>query len=292
MRLLLYGRSSDLLLQAVAAGATALGWEVVFYRDSVFTQDQVDRADAVLVRGLHGPAARIRDTYRARGVPVLVEDLPKIRAQQDAHYLGLDSLHWLPADRAPTDRLARLSLPEPPVPSGDAVLVLGQKPNDAAHGLGESELVTWAEATAAILRDRGNRPRLWRPHPRCPGMRPRGFDAYLEADRPLAEAFALAAWVVAYNSTASIDAVIAGLPVVVSDPASFVAPVATVGIPEGDPPQLDAETREAFLARLAYTQWTPAELATGFPVAFALGLARAELTQAPRRGRRSHQVAA
>lgn len=287
MRLLLYGRTSDLPLQAVALGATALGWGVAFLRNIGFGAPQ--DCDVVAVWGLRGTNGIIRDAYRARGTPVLVLDFPKIRSQSTALYLGRDSLHWIP-DEVPFDRLQRLALP-PAVPStGTGVLVLGQKPDDAAHGLTEYQLEAWASEVAATLQSRGIGPLRWRSHPLWPSMRPAGFDAYVPANTPLVEAFAQTSCVVTYNSTAGVEAVLAGLPLYVATPEAFTAPAATVGLPDGAPPPLAPSARNAFLARLAYCQWTPEELATGAPLRFTLtGVlppTAAPTAPTPRAGRR------
>lgn len=295
----LYGRSTDAVLQAVAQGATALGWVPVFRRDGVFTPDCCGAFDAVVVRGFRGHGGTIRDAYHARGVPVLVLDLPKLRTQCGAHYLGLNTLHWLPGDPLPEDRLAAIHLPEPLEVPGADVLVLGQKPDDAAHGMSEAALLAWGTELAAALRSRTPRELVWRAHPLAGSLRPAGYDRYANPAAPLLDSLVRAAWVVTYNSTSAVDAALVGRPVVVLDPNAFAAPIATVGLPEADPDPVSTELRRAFLSRLAYTQWSLDELLTSYPLRFTLlGERPARIADSltvvapPARSRRARKAAA
>lgn len=124
-------------------------------------------------------------------------------------------------------------------------LIIGQVPGDAAlRGL---DIAAWVEQVAATLGARGWTVRF-RPHPLAarPGA-------------PLAEDLAGAAIAVTFNSTAGVEAVLAGVPTVTLDAGAMAWPVAAHAL--SDPPTRPA--REAWAWDLAWTQWSVEEIATG-----------------------------
>jgi hypothetical protein len=260
MRIVLHARHGQAPFEALALGCRELGHTVVWLRPGVWQPDAVDqKADAVVVHGLHGNAGRIRDAYRARRVPVWIMDLPRLRDEPDAVGLFLDSLHWLP-----TAQLRAVVAPEPiENRSPDVVLVAGQKPGDHAHGMDSAAIREWARQTVAYCRAVSPFPVLYRPHPKDENEAPAdlyGADEWSSPATPLRADLARAAAVVVHNSTVGWDAMAAGVPVLALSPDAAFADYCTTFADMAD---LEPQRRAEALARAASSQWTMEELASG-----------------------------
>jgi hypothetical protein len=89
------------------------------------------------------------------------------------------------------------------------------------------------------------------------------------ANTVIAEAIEAARLVCVYSSTAGLEALIAGCPVVAWGPSCYRELCAKPGeIAEAEHPGVEAV--EGLLERIAYTQWSLDELATGEPFRFVL----------------------
>lgn len=231
----------------------------------------------VVVAGLKGQCGDILRHYNARGVPVLVLDLGYMRRAYRGgpdpkvyHQLGLNGLNWLPPGPVPSDRLDALHLHVAPQRSTHAdapVYLIGQKADDASHGMDGEALVAWANGVIAELRQHTKRTIIWRPHPHSPHLQV-AADAVCTGH--LGQALAAAHCVVTYNSNTGHDALMAGAPVLCSPAAPYhkVAPWPLSEVERR--PIANTAVRRAYFARLAYGQWCTPELETGEPVAFIL----------------------
>lgn len=241
-------------------------------RASVFGPGQEEHFRLVGVYGLRGGAGRAAAAYRRRGVPVLVADAPHLRRDAKRwHKVVWDHQHWIPSFACPGDRLEAVGVEIAERARGGEILVCGQKAGDSQHPMAErQDLARWARETIAELRRVTRRPVIWRPHP---------LDAFAvrEADRysdpkleSVADALSRAHAVVTYNSTAGLDALIAGVPVVAMGPAVYgeLAAKDVAGIDQFEVPSV--EDRRALLARIAYTQWTVEECRDGAALDFLL----------------------
>lgn len=263
MRIVCYHRTGDPALSALAEGARGLGHDVTITPAKYWKPGEVVAdADLVVVVGLHGSARQLRDVYEGRGVPVWVMDLPRLRASGAAAGFTRGGLHWLPAQGVAKG---------PPTPgvltdrTPDRVLVVGQYPLDAAHGLDMAELQGWARHAMADVRRATALPVAYRPHPLAATGETCGADA-LDTAPTIRDALRTAACVVTYNSTVGWDAIDAGVPVVACAPRELVgyADYCTLGIPAVlPPPALSAAKRREALRRVAATCWTQAQLASG-----------------------------
>lgn len=256
--------------ESIALGGRALGWDVSWHRPVSL---DLEPADVVVVLTRKGIPGEIAAAYEARGVPVLVFDLPPARLSRMRSWRALwpGRVNRLP--EPDYDRAARIGL----VPGGDRsggseVLLCGQAPDDAAHGLDVSGLADWYEAAAAAIRKAA--PDLtitWRPHPlwvrSLEGVdrseHPDEIDLERALDRPLAA-------VVSYNSTCGIVAMLAGHRVL-CDPSAFYA-AASQGAPRnaGSMRPRNLVAIRDVLAGCAAVQWSPAEIETGAPLVRAL----------------------
>ena len=158
------------------------------------------------------------------------------------------------------DRWGRLfgGLMRPWRTSGSYALLIGQVPTDAAVADLPS-FQAWANKTVLDLHGYEV---VYRPHPLSAGtFCPPG--ARLAKPAPLSADLADAACVVAYSSTASIEAVLFGVPTVTMSRGAMAWPVTSHVI--GD---LLTPDRTAWAHRLAYAQWSLDELASGEAWAF------------------------
>ena len=159
------------------------------------------------------------------------------------------------ADRARVQQIV-VQVGESPQYLVECVGVLGQVPGDAAlYGL---DLDAWAQRTCAALLAQGRTVR-YRPHPlvrRCGDVRcPAGATG---STGSLDEDLAGAALAVTFNSTAGVEAVLAGVPTVALDVGAMAWPVTTHDLASVQTPE-----REPWAHRLAWCQWTIEEIASG-----------------------------
>lgn len=153
--------------------------------------------------------------------------------------------------------------------TGSHVLIIGQIPDDGS--LQGADIIAWLEATVRAVKQRTARPIVVRPHP---GTRPRDLkrmmrsltgDRQVHVDLPPTGTIhdALAdCWVcVTYSSSASVDALLMGVPAIAMSPASIAWPVTDHDLAAVENPTL--YPREQWLYDLCYAQWSPAEMASG-----------------------------
>jgi hypothetical protein len=197
---------------------------------------------------------------RARGLDYLVMERGYLADRNWWISLGFNGLNgradFHNAD-VPADRFQRYHahLMAPWREGGDYVLLFGQVRGDAAlNGL---DFVRWARAQTDALRAAGHRVRF-RPHPADSKIRcPRGAEPSPESD--LYADIESARFTVAHSSTASVQSVLSGVPVVCLDRGAMAWEVASHALAA----PLIRPDRAAWAHRLAYCQWTPAEIAQG-----------------------------
>lgn len=272
-RIAVFGRNTRPGVAALLEGAVAAGLRVVNQRQIFSRNDPLLDVDAVVVDSVVSAGAEIRDAYVAAGRPVYILELPRLRAASGPDRnvgtrlfgLYLNSLHYLPPRIGNVARVGgRLDEPRP----GASVLVVGQKPGDTQHGMNAGACAQWARETVAMARSQFDAPVTYRPHPRAIGFHdptePFGADEVsLPAFETIRDALARASVLVTYNSTAGVDAIDAGVPVVYTAPAEFVcyAPYAS---PFGYPVRVLTEgERRTFLLRCASQCWTIEQLRSG-----------------------------
>src|SRR5690606_30504297 len=198
----------------------------------------------------------------ALGVPVLTLDwgyLKRVNSREEhgsGHWqVGVGGLNRLPEFACPSDRFEALGITVAECggnPDG-YVLVCGQVPGDAAHGLGYEGYTSWLRDVLSRYPDA-----VYRPHPAGAPL-----FSYPRTDTgPLADALAGARLVVTYNSNVGHDALLAGVPVIAEGRAAY-AELCGEELPS-------LADRLAYFHRAAYGQWTAAEMETGEPQRFWL----------------------
>ena len=159
-------------------------------------------------------------------------------------------------------------------------LLIGQVRGDAA--LADVVIDHWYLEAAAALHRNGYKVKF-RPHPESIRRKIDGR-ALLQhrLHGTLEEALAGASCVVTYNSNTGVEAALAGLPVIACDEGSMAWPVATHGI---DQPLVTPD-RQEWCRRMAWRQWTPDEIASGFALDHVISVRDSLVEEATDRGRK------
>ncbi len=259
-------------MTALAAGFHSQGHSVGWRNPNVFTPRQTEECDVAIVTGLRERCRAVRDAYARECMPTLVlelafhgrgpSNLAACRVAEMPHFqLGLGEINWLPPGPCPADRaqMVELVAPEAFRTDGDSILLLGQKSRDVQHAIGNMR--AWArERLAAIRREYPGIPVIWRPHPEEVFDLLGADETHDPREVALGDSLARARRVVTHNSTAAYTAILAGVPVQ-SDPAAVYHEAFA---------SLDRDVIQAFLNRVAYAQWTGAEMLGGEAVGFML----------------------
>lgn len=230
--------------------------------------------DAAVLYGLrhHGPD--IVDHYNRRGVPVVVIDHGYVKrvnvvADLPTGYLqvGINRLGWVPPAAPSQDRFDALGIEarDRDLKPIRRAVIMGQVGFDASHRMIPAQLERCYEALYEELRAAGVANVAFRPHPLGEGIAPK---IPRDGVRPLDDAIRNADLVVSINSNAGLDAVLDGCPAVILKNAHYGElayrwPTALSAI--AAPPAALVNT---FLKRLAYAQWTDAEIRDGLPLRF------------------------
>ena len=259
--ILVYASTKSVEAVAFADGLQHSGHKVKILTASDYGKGQVIPCDAVVISGTRDRGATILADHEAAGIPVIVIDYGYLRRVsrmadwETGHWqVGIGGLNRPPAFPCPGDRLSRLGIaPEQPK-DGQVALVMGQHSGDPSHGLTDAEMAAWAQRKCD---ETGG---YWRPHPDSP---------HIEVDAPraggdLGEWLAQASVVHTLCSTAGLEALIAGVPAVAEMPER-----ACWGELSG-PVHPGQEAVKKLCERLAYGQWTLAEMRSGEAARFVL----------------------
>lgn len=211
---------------------------------------------------------------RRREIIVRVRRTGKRLLIMERGYLG-DRFHWTSfgydglngkADfcnaSVPEDR-AQFWLPQmkPWRDGGEYALVIGQVPGDMS--LGDLNLGRWV--TETLKQAVAKYPRVvYRPHPLAALKQLRAeIPPSVEIHKGLSieQSLAGAICCLTYSSNSAVDAVMQGVPVMTQGPCSMAKELSTKAVAD----KLIYPDRTDWLRRIAYTQWTPAEVEAGKP---------------------------
>lgn len=270
---LLIGAPDWVTLAAYAEGLGRIGRRCVWGQHGSIDLDAISPA-AIVIDGMRGGGYAAVKACAERGIPAIVIDngfLKRVSTPADhdhGHfYIGLGGLGWTPSRPQPRARFDALAVPireRPARPDGPA-LILGQVPGDASHGLSGPALATAYAVLADQLRAAGVDRVAFRPHPLGWQMGPKGCEQWEPGAEPLAAAIDKARFVVALNSNAGLDAILAGVPAITLLPSHY-GPLAwrwPINPQAVEPVHPDAV--EAHCIQLAWAQWTLAEMRSGAP---------------------------
>lgn len=144
---------------------------------------------------------------------------------------------------------------------GKSIVIMGQVPGD--ESLQGRDLGPWYLAQARTASDRFRMPVVLRPHPIAVQRRLHVRSGVEEIAASLDETLAAAAAVITFNSNSGVDALMAGVPTVATDPGSMAWGLAAPSIDSLRLPAPEPEGRTIWAAKVAWCQWTPQELAAG-----------------------------
>lgn len=225
--------------------------------------DQPAGGDVVVIWGWR--QTRVIEDARRRGVPILVMERGHIQPRMiwtSCGWNGLQNHAVYPEMTDGAERFIRNfgHLLKPYAPGKAYVLVCGQVRGDAS--IGHLDIEKWGQDVTDRLVRRGHEV-VYRPHPL---MRRQGDNwcpvgatlslGELDADLACARAC------VVYSSTACVEAALGGIPVVALNIGAMAWPIAskTIEAPFHTPTEQD---RLRWAGRLAWTQWTRFEIASG-----------------------------
>lgn len=260
---------------ALHDGLLAAGFKVVLRSASSYVQGETEAFDWVAVIGQRSAEGQITRDYRARGIPSIILDLGYInRASGErqggdwTYQLSLDRLGWLPPDPMPDDRREKAKI-EVPTFRGkqwqSPIVVCGQVEGDAGHGKQARDLHTIYRKWISFYRGTG-RHVLFRPHPLSSEITG-GYGEDGTASGPIHDVVSYAGAVISWNSNSGLDALLAGTPAICAADCIYYDMASRPCDPTGFP--YPSRARMAlFLNRLAYAQWTLAEIASGEAIRF------------------------
>jgi len=140
--------------------------------------------------------------------------------------------------------------------SGEYILIMGQVPGDAS--VQHVNINQWASNMAKLCKLLyPNVPVRFRPHPKRPVNKIAEISSI--SDTSLEEDLTNAVLVVTYSSNSGVNALLAGVPVVATDPGSMVYNMAAHNVTE----PIIRPDRTQWAYNMAYCQWTEEEIANG-----------------------------
>lgn len=257
-----YASKKNVEAVAFADGLRANGHTVKELSASDYGAGQVIPCDVCVIAGTRGKGATILADHEAAGIPVVVIDYGYIRRVsgvanwETGHWqIGIGGLNRPPRFPCPDDRVRKLSVRLRAPRTGGLTLILGQHSGDPSHGLTDEAMTAWAQARCD---ETGG---YWRPHPDSPHIR---VDAPI-ADGEFSAWLDRAAVVHTLCSTGGLEALIAGVAAVAELPER-----ACWGDLSGPVHPGSAKVWE-LCKRLAYGQWTLAEMRSGEAAQFIIG---------------------
>lgn len=215
---------------------------------------------------------RIGKRLRERGHRVLVMErgyLGDRFAYTSLGWNGLNGHADFPVLKKPVDesRFKALGIDlQPWRYDGDYALILGQVPHDAS--LKGRDMVPWYTDIAYEIGMRHHIPVKFRPHP---DLRKKGLTQHIpyteQSTGTLAEDLTGARFTVCFNSNASVDSVLAGIPCFVGDTGSMAWDMCSPDL--NHPVRKD---RREWAAALAWKQWTMDEISDGSALHGVIGM--------------------
>lgn len=247
--------------QAFVVGLGRLGYSITARMPS-----SISKKDVMVTWNRHGQNDRDAERFSAAGGRVLVTENGYCGVDKEGrqyYALALDQHNaagkWHVGEE---DRFAKLGIELKPWqinPNGH-ILVCGQR------GIGSRTMASptaWHNKIAAELQHVTKRPVRIRHHP---GATPRTYRQV-----PLTEDLKGAYAVVIWSSGAGVKALIEGIPVFYCAPYWIGGDAARRGIKEIDMPQRSDQLRKTAFEKLAWAQWSVAELESGEPFERLLG---------------------
>lgn len=205
---------------------------------------------------------KVKSHCRSNGIPLLVMERGHIQPRMEFTSCGINGLGnraRYPKAQDGGERWERRFSHHlrPWRDNGAYALICGQVAGDASiHGI---DFRAWAQRACNVLRQAGYA--VWyRPHP----LSSRHKDVFCPegahfSTRSIEDDLNIARCVIVYNSTAGVEAALAGVPVIAMDEGAMAWPVSSHIL---DAPLIRPD-RTAWCHDLAWTQWSPEDLIDG-----------------------------
>ncbi len=254
---------SKRLSEALAAGATKLGW----HAEITDEQHIFPRGDLCVAYGWL-PHHETMAVYQRAGLSYLHVDLgywQRKRQQGDYggnHKVVLNARHPTAYFRRQRS-VARIDgAPEiqPWRRDGRHIVVAGLSAKGAVS-IGRNPLA-WENDIIGRLRKITNRPIVYRPKPSWRDARPIAGTIWSPPEQTIHDALKDAWALVTMYSNAAIDALAAGIPVYAEDGVAKAMSISSLTAIDG-PPELSLKERKQFLADVGFCHWAKAEISDG-----------------------------
>lgn len=209
-------------------------------------------------------------TFRDTGRDVIVLEVGMLK-RGSTWKVGLNGVNrraWFGQGQQ-DNRAHKLGVSLQPWRQGENIVIAVQR-GDSEQWSGLPEPIVWVEQTVAKIKSVTNRPIVVRPHPRQRIASITGVT--VRQPRPLLNTYdsfdfntdLANAWcVINENSGPGCQSIISGVPAFVGT-NSLAAPVANLDLLDIEKPWMPDRT--AWLENIAHTEWTVAEIASGYPL--------------------------
>jgi len=229
------------------------------------------KVDLAVIWGIRAQGKDILDHYKSQGTPVIVMDHGYINRANIVEdypkkylYVGMGGLADLPNEYDDT-RASRLdyTILKPRTGPIRRALICGQVPHDASHRLGPKELTEVYNRMANKLSDAGIKHIRFRGHPMSPEVRPA---IHMAGIRTLNECLDETDLVVTINSNSGLDALLRGLPVMITNRCHYQQCAYPMGhdLALVKPPE--TRTIQNLVHRLSWAQFLTEEIRQGLPL--------------------------
>jgi hypothetical protein len=262
-----FKRRSRIVAAAMMKGIARSGDQSALMDEKLYRRG---RSRIAVFYGLHGNlAAALRAQRQEGGIAVYIDLGYWGRRIDDNRYTGfhkvvVNARHptaYLDARRHDGSRAAALGVkPKPWRKSGRRILLAGMGPK-AAEAEGMKPL-DWERRAIETLRGHTDRPIVFRPKPNVAHAFPLDGADYSPPEQTLEDALADCHAVVAHHSNVCVDGLVDGIPAFCVEGAAL--PMGSSDLSTIESPARPGSRRQ-WVADLAWTQWSVAEMAEGLP---------------------------
>lgn len=267
-------QNSPPVFKAIQQGLEKLGHEVVF------NQNDADVAViwSVLWSGHMTPNKAVFQHYQSQGKPVMVAEIGSLRRGELWRISIFDPQQRYPLPEDPL-RWSDLGLSYRQRPTRGENIVIACQRSDSLQWEGQPNTEQWIQKMIDRIRLFTSRPIIVRPHPRqiifkhfsetttqYPQKIPGSYDSF-DFDVALNNARV----VINHNASCAITSVLAGVPVItgLNGMTASLAQEVSIGFDEIEGTRIGSGT-EDWLNKIAHTEWTIDEIASGVPISLLL----------------------
>lgn len=259
--------NSQPVFEAFQAGLDQLGIDYDFHNETA----DIAVIWSMVWAGRMLPNQQVWQRFRAAGKPVIVLEVGTIHRGKTwkvgLNGTGLNSFYYQNLD---FDRAEKLNLQVRPWTQSGRHIVIATQRTDSEQWSGMPSANNWLSHVVNTVKSYTSRPIVVRSHPREKIIVPTGCLHYLpkkivdsyddyDFEKSIANAWAVINW----NSGPGVKSVLAGVPAFVGA-SSLARPVANLRLSAIENPVRPDRTE--WLIKLAHTEWTLEEIASGQPI--------------------------